>query len=61
MTKDSKNKEKELITPEYLESERRLTLARKEIERLQKKTENLQHQLEIKEEKIQTLLSHINQ
>lgn len=60
MSMDARTKEKQEIVKRYFETERKLILAEEEISRLNSEIENFITELETKEEKIQTLLSHIN-
>jgi len=60
MSMDARTKEKQEIVKRYFETERKLILAEEEISRLNSEIENFRTELETKEEKIQTLLSHIN-
>ena len=60
MSIDARTKEKQEIVKRYFETERKLILADEEISRLISENEKLKNELEVKEEKIQTLLSHIN-
>jgi len=57
---DSRFKEKQEIVKRYFETERKLMLAKEEIEKLISENEELKTELEKRNEKIQTLLSHIN-
>jgi len=57
---DAKTKEKQEIVKRYFDAERKLILADEEISRLNSEIETLRNESERKDEKIQTLLSHIN-
>ena len=57
---DTKTKEKQEIVKRYFDAERKLILADEEISRLNSEIETLRNESERKDEKIQTLLSHIN-
>ena len=57
---DARTKEKQEIVKRYFDAERKLILADEEISRLNSEIETLRNESERKDEKIQTLLSHIN-
>ncbi len=60
MSMETRAKEKQEIVKRYFETERKLMLAEEEIGRLNEEIKKLKVELEVREEKIQTLLSHIN-